>query len=832
MDKQENETPQQKDVIIQHIVSESPPFTISRDTLPSPMISKESMTLWSIIKNSIGKDLSRLTVPIQFNEPLSFIQRLAEYMEQSNLIDKALECDNDSTKRIEFIGAFAASTLASVRLTKPFNPLLFETYELDRPDMGFRFIAEQVSHHPPVSAFHVTSTEYEFYGTVSPKLSFSGRSIYVNPQAEFTLKLKKYLGVYGTAVLTCRENGKEFKVHYKGQGKNGPELLVTGEIVSGNKKLRSVYGNYSTYLASCDPALFSRHFDEFENVYRTNADTSNENSPIVLIKDSRILWHDFKKPPRSEAFYKFTYFTMLLNELEYLKSISMKLPGTDSRLRPDIRAMENGEFENAAAEKDRLECKQRDARAKLKNGETKLAKVNMDHEMTEGGVKLPTSRLGALEGKSLKSRVAAHSHVKGLGLNPETGDALPKSNGFIGQCEAREACGLIAELVRQKKMSGRAVLLAGAPGTGKTAIAMAMAQELGDKVPFVPMVGSEVFSSEVKKTEVLMENIRKAIGLRMKERKEVFEGEVTDISPIETENSIGGYGKTISHVLLTLKTSKGSKELKLDPSIYVNVGDVIYIEAGSGAVKRMGRSDIYANEFDIDADEFVPMPKGDVHKSKDVVQYVSLYDFDAANSVPQGRGGDMMAFMNQVMKHKKTEITERLRSEVNKVVNSFIEAGQAELLPGVLFIDEVHMLDLECFAFLHRALESAVSPIIVFATNRGIVSTRDTPEANLHGIPSDLLDRLLIVQTKSYSAEETTAILKVRSDAENVQLSTEANELLCSEGHKRSLRFAIQLLTPAKLLAHINGREIVEKSDIEQCLELFMDYKTSAKQLQ
>lgn len=119
-----------------------------------------------------------------------------------------------------------------------------------------------------------------------------------------------------------------------------------------------------------------------------------------------------------------------------------------------------------------------------------------------------------------------------------------------------------------------------------------MAQELGDKVPFCPMVGSEVYSSEVKKTEVIMENIRKSIGVRIKERKEIFEGEVTDINPIETDNSVGGYGKTISHVFLSLKTTKGTKELKLDPSIYdslmkqkVVIGDVIYIEASSGAVK-------------------------------------------------------------------------------------------------------------------------------------------------------------------------------------------------------------------------------------------------------
>ena len=101
------------------------------------------------------------------------------------------------------------------------------------------------------------------------------------------------------------------------------------------------------------------------------------------------------------------------------------------------------------------------------------------------------------------------------------------------------------------------MLLAGAPGTGKTALALAVAQELGPKVPFCPMVGSEVYSSEVKKTEILMENFRRAIGLRIKENKEVYEGEVTEITPEETENPLGGYGRTISHVLLGLKTTKG-----------------------------------------------------------------------------------------------------------------------------------------------------------------------------------------------------------------------------------------------------------------------------------
>jgi RuvB-like protein 1 (pontin 52) len=135
---------------------------------------------------------------------------------------------------------------------------------------------------------------------------------------------------------------------------------------------------------------------------------------------------------------------------------------------------------------------------------------------------------------------------------------------------AREAAGVIVELIKTKRMAGRALLMAGPPGTGKTAIALAVAQELGSKVPFCPMVGSEVFSSEVKKTEVLMEHFRRAIGLRIKETKEVWEGEVSELKAEEKEDQ-SGYGKTVASVTITLKTSKGAKSLKLDPSIHENL---------------------------------------------------------------------------------------------------------------------------------------------------------------------------------------------------------------------------------------------------------------------
>lgn len=187
-------------------------------------------------------------------------------------------------------------------------------------------------------------------------------------------------------------------------------------------------------------------------------------------------------------------------------------------------------------------------------------------------------------------------------------------------------------------------------------------------------------------------------GLRVRETKEVYEGEVTELSPEEAENPLGAYGRTISHLIITLKSAKGTKKLRLDPSIFeavqkerVRVGDVIYIEANTGAVKRVGRSDAYATEFDLEAEEYVPVPKGDVHKKKEIVQDVTLHDLDTANARPQG-GQDVMSMMGQLMKPRKTEITEKLRLEIDKVVSKYIDQGVAELVPGVLFIDEVSLI--------------------------------------------------------------------------------------------------------------------------------------------
>merc|ERR1711975_105354 len=216
---------------------------------------------------------------------------------------------------------------------------------------------------------------------------------------------------------------------------------------------------------------------------------------------------------------------------------------------------------------------------------------------------------------------------------------------------------------------------------------------------------------------------------------------------------------------------------------------------------------------------------------KEIVQDVTLHDLDVANAKPQG-GQDIVSVMNNMLKPRKTEITEKLRLEINKVVNRYIDQGVAELVSGVLFIDELYMLDIECFIYFNRALESTLAPIVVLATNRGMCPIRGTEIPAPHGVPVDLLDRVMIIRTMPYTLEETFQILSIRAKAEGIEVEDEALAFASQVGQDSSLRFAVQLLTPARVLAQTTGRTNINKGDMEEINRLFLDGKSSAMRLQ
>ncbi len=429
-------------------------------------------------------------------------------------------------------------------------------------------------------------------------------------------------------------------------------------------------------------------------------------------------------------------------------------------------------------------------------------------------------------------RIAAHSHIKGLGLN-ERDEAIFKKAGMVGQEKAREAAGMVVNLIKEGKMAGRAILLAGPPGSGKTAIAVAISKELGYDVPFVSITGSEIYSAEVKKTEALRRSLRQAIGVRLREERKVLEGEVTEFIPSKQKTA---YRQTVRGGDLTLKTDAEEVSLSIGPKVAqslsrqgVQEGYVVLIDKETGRVQVQGLSQKAPESvrYDVGGEPTIPRPKGPVEKEKEFVHTTTLSDLDRLfHERSSGMlGGGLAALFGGGAERK--EIDQETRDQVDRWVEKRIKEETAEILPGVLFIDGTHALDLEAFSFLNRALENEFAPIVIMASNRGITKIRGTSIKSPHGMPLDLLDRSLIVTTEPYNEDEIREIITIRAREENVKLSDEALDLLTEFGTENSLRYAVWLLAPASTRVERLGRERITVEDLRNVRERFSSISES-----
>eukprot|EP00760_Papus_ankaliazontas_P030047 PhM_4_TR4587/c0_g1_i1/m.99045/K11338/RUVBL2, RVB2, INO80J; RuvB-like protein 2 len=426
-------------------------------------------------------------------------------------------------------------------------------------------------------------------------------------------------------------------------------------------------------------------------------------------------------------------------------------------------------------------------------------------------------------------RIGAHSHIRGLGLDDGL-EARMQSQGMVGQLNARKAAGVVVQMIKEGKIAGRSMLLAGAPGSGKTAIAMGMAQALGPETPFTMIAGSEIFSLEMSKTEALTQAFRRSIGVRIKEETEIIEAEVVEIN-IErpSTNPTQAKARTGQLVLKTADMEStfdlGQKMIENLQKEKVTVGDVITIDKASGKITKLGRSFVHAKDFDAQsqATRFVPCPEGELTKRKEMVNTVTLHEIDVINSRPQGY---LVLFAGDT-----GEIKQEVRDQIDMRVAEWREEGKGEVVPGVLFIDEVHMLDIECFSWLNRALEHPLAPVVVMATNRGISKIRGTEYKSPHGIPIDLLDRMIIIATSPYSSAELKKIIKIRCEEEDVEMEEDATDMLTALGLKSSLRYVLQLITTAHLVALKRKSSVVTTADIKRVYHLFVDLQRSTQYL-
>ncbi|ORX40701.1 Oxysterol-binding protein-domain-containing protein [Kockovaella imperatae] len=362
------------------------PYGHLRSRLPIDDDKRPSVSLWSILKSSVGKDLTKISFPVSFNECTSMLQRMTEDMEYDACLTVAAE-QEDSLKRIAFVGAFAMSNYSSTigRIAKPFNPLLSQTFEYALPNR-YRYVSEQVSHHPPISTCYCEAPRWKYYGEVDTQNKFQGRSFEIRPtgvvHVELIIPLSWVKGVdypaagpeygsefvvehyswrkvttnisgfitgspvidhYGDLIVTNHRTGETCTLTFKPRGWRGSNAFeIKGDVVTAEGQTAwDIAGRWDSQLVARKSGTGSAPLD---------ADAKFAPSQ----KEYLLLWRKTESP---KSPFNLTQFAISLNDIP--EGLEPYLCPTDCRLRTDQRAFENAEYDLAQELKTANEDKQR-----------------------------------------------------------------------------------------------------------------------------------------------------------------------------------------------------------------------------------------------------------------------------------------------------------------------------------------------------------------------------------------------------------------------------------------------------------------------------------------
>ncbi|RDX56050.1 hypothetical protein OH76DRAFT_1518658 [Lentinus brumalis] len=345
----DSESESESEEEVENALAVKPAEVQRRTSLPCGPVGDEG-SLFAVLKKNVGKDLSKVALPVTFNEPLTMLQKQAEELEYYDLLSQAVKA-TDSVERICYVAAFAVSTYANTKHRtgrKGFNPLQAETFE----DVRMHFIAEKVCHNPVVLAWHAEGEGWELYATSSGKTKFWGKSMEIIPQGTIHLRLgdehfewnrpssfirnlmmgTKYLEHCGKMVIKNTTSGDSCSLDFKEGGYWGPANIVQGTVSTrSDGVVANLEGKWDEQMAR-------------------KVDASH----------LHVLWRIHPFPKNPHQYYGFTFFGITLNEIT--PDLEGRLPPTDSRYRPDVRALENGDLDTAESEKQRLEETQRERR--------------------------------------------------------------------------------------------------------------------------------------------------------------------------------------------------------------------------------------------------------------------------------------------------------------------------------------------------------------------------------------------------------------------------------------------------------------------------------------
>ena len=324
----------------------------------------------------MGKDFSTIAMPVTSNEPTTLLQRLAEDLEYTNLLDFAATTSNPQQKML-YLAIFAQSYLSSFRspkraLRKSFTPLLAETYELIREDKGWRFLAEKVLHRPQVFASHAESDKWSWTFCPSPRQKFWGKSF------EMTIEGTVRVVLVGTGdVITWQKPACYMRNIIAGEKYIEP----VGEIIlwnhtTGEKAVVEFKPAKGIFAGRAEDLVISTYTKEGLVGLRAEGKWTES---VKRLPDAQELWRVGDLVEDEDKYCGFPVFTAQFSEITAMED--GRLPPTDSRLRPDRKLHELGKMLEAEEIKVRLEEEQRVRRREEKEHPVRwFEKVTLESE--------------------------------------------------------------------------------------------------------------------------------------------------------------------------------------------------------------------------------------------------------------------------------------------------------------------------------------------------------------------------------------------------------------------------------------------------------------------
>ncbi|AFP65429.1 ruvb-like protein 2 (nucleomorph) [Chroomonas mesostigmatica CCMP1168] len=410
-----------------------------------------------------------------------------------------------------------------------------------------------------------------------------------------------------------------------------------------------------------------------------------------------------------------------------------------------------------------------------------------------------------------------YSHIKGLGVCRFI-NCRYNSQGFVAQKELKRVATIFLQTINDQNFYTKGLILAGSSGTGKTSLAIAFSFSLNTQIPFININGSEIYSNIVSKIEIITQNIRKSIGATFFEESLLIEGEIVKIQIHSKTNN----KKSITWGSITIKNRELQNIYEIGPNVLKKIlneklekGDKIKIDKTNGSIHSCKKF-----EKKCAPENTSPTIKhnlsSSLEKHKITEHFITLHELDLLNSAGKA--------MLTIFSEKKIEINKHTRDKIDKIILNWEMKKKIKITRGLLFIDDVHLLELNIFSFLGKIIENQLAPVFFLTTSSITSKINGTNILSHHGLPVDLLDRFLVISSHPNSFLEIKEILNLHSKEEMLILEEVALFFLAKIGIECGISYSIYLLSTLSLVSFNSFRKIKLK-DIMRSYSFFIDFK-------